>query len=127
MGSRLNLFAPEDSSQYEEEPSMSGNESIESLREESETGNIPVAPLRPGAARRISHECECGFSPADAFSVRIHQPHGPLEFFSRNFRILRRNVLRSGIFDAVGREPLPVSDPDRAETAASVIDQDGLV
>jgi hypothetical protein len=67
---------------------------------------------------------EDGFSPA-VMSVAIEELDGLLKLRDRNVRKTARARLIWNVFDFVPRERSPVTDPDPAERAIAVEDENG--
>ena len=109
-----------------EEASVRRYESVRKLCGEGKSRNVAIEPEEPGFAWRECHHLKGSFGAVNPQAIGVNEPDRSLELFWRNFGILRTNVLRCRVLNAITRQVPPVINPDFAEPAAPVVDENRL-
>src|SRR5579859_3612902 len=80
----------------------------------------------PRVDARLAERFEYRARAAGHAAVRAHQLHGLRVGFAGNLREAVAYVLRGDVLDAIAGELAPIVQPDAAEAAAAIVDQDGF-
>ncbi len=100
-----------------EEIAVVGDEAVQPLGEPRDRARRCVYAAQ---VERIKH----GFGVRHHRSVFTHQLHAFGERLTRNLRVLVAHLLRGRVIDTIPAERLPVIDPDFAEAAVAVVDEE---
>ena len=86
-----------------------------------------VQPERPAAPRHLRQRPKDGLGPAEYLAGRFNELHPSLKRDRGDLRVSIPDHLRRRVFDAIARQALPVADPDAAERAIAIEDEDGAL
>src|SRR5579863_1296319 len=105
---------------------MRCDESVSQFGDGSESGHMRVDP-KPGSVAGEGQQLKDGMRAAQHLSIGQNQLDGFREILSRDRRKLVCNLLRRRVVDPVARELFPVLDPQPAEAAAPVEDDEMIL
>src|ERR1039458_1765216 len=125
---RLDLFAPEKTSEERKAGTVFGDETVETLGDRRDAGNVLVEPERPSLAGRDRQCAKDGLGSRVDVPVRVDELHRLLALLTSQFgKTLRDSrVLERDVFDAFAVGLLPAQNPAAAEIAVTVEDHHGL-
>ncbi len=80
----------------------------------------------PAVDALLAERFKYGARAAGHAAIRTHQLHRLRVGFAGNLREAVADVLGSEVLDAIAGELAPIVQPDPAEAAAAIVDQDGF-
>jgi hypothetical protein len=116
--------AAELTSQPVKEFPVTGNKPIDGARDGSKTGDASITPQEPLFLRDRGERAKDSLRAAPHLALLIDQLRCRLESSQRNFGKLAGNLLIGCVRDPAACDALPIFDPELAEGAVSIVDEE---
>jgi hypothetical protein len=126
---RLRVPAASQLRERRKQPAVPRDEAVRKFRGAGDERRILVPVRQPGTVPAAGQRAEHRLGAEADRAVRFDQMDGAVEFLAAQFGKPRRQrrVLRRKIIHAVRCRPLPAADPERAEAAIAVINEQRLL